>query len=597
MKKKCVVCAILLWAFLLCWGQPIFAAEETDGSCGADVRWSFDQATHTLTISGTGAMEKPAHQYDTRWTRFYPIMYYIVIEEGVTSICESAFAGSYALKEITIPQTVTSIGRAALRESGLAQIDLHDGITKIDINAFESSKLKEITIPAGVTELSAGLFRDCDQLETINLHNGITTIHGNAFARCDALQSIVIPDSVTVLSGAFMDCVSLKEVTLSRNITEIVNHCFQQCVSLETIHLPDKIESIGLSAFKGCTSLKSVTIGSGLKTINSSAFGDCENLAQIEISDKNPWLFSDENGAVYNKDQTSLMLLPPGFKGEYTVLEGTRTIEPRAAQGCSGLIKLTLPKSVTLIKSGAFEDCKALKYVDLGQVQVIEAFGRCDALQILTIPASVTWLQTAAFSACGNLKAVEFLGSYPMLGAGVFSISYNGEAWYPEGYSAWESYIPQDEYFRSWHIGCAGAHSFVDTENVPATCTKTGKTTGRICSVCEFPEVLPEEIPMLEHRFGFWSYITPAGTPLREREVHRLCEDCGFEQREYAYNVDASVLPEAPTVAPKPTEPIPGQEEPAKMDAVIVVILVIVVVAACFIGVEIYLARKKKKAE
>jgi hypothetical protein len=45
---------ILLWLFMFFAATTAYA--QTSGSCGANLTWSYNEATYTLTISGTGDM-------------------------------------------------------------------------------------------------------------------------------------------------------------------------------------------------------------------------------------------------------------------------------------------------------------------------------------------------------------------------------------------------------------------------------------------------------------------------------------------------------------------------------------------------------------
>ena len=120
----------------------------------------------------------------------------IVIEEGVTSIGNSAFAYCRGLISITIPDSVTSIGEWAF-----------DGCTS----------LPSITISSSVTIIEFGTFKDCSILTSITIPDGVTSIGAYAFSKCSSLTSITIPDSVTSIKAyaAFNGCTSLKTISLS----------------------------------------------------------------------------------------------------------------------------------------------------------------------------------------------------------------------------------------------------------------------------------------------------------------------------------------------------------------------------------------------
>ena len=155
----------------------------------------------TLTISGTGAMknyESGAFMNEDNQSPVYMSwnVKKIVIEEGVTSIGNSAFAYCRGLISITIPDSVTSIGEWAF-----------DGCTS----------LPSITISSSVTSIEFGTFKDCSSLTSITIPDGVTSIGAYAFSKCSSLTSITIPDSVTSIKAyaAFNGCTSLKTISLS----------------------------------------------------------------------------------------------------------------------------------------------------------------------------------------------------------------------------------------------------------------------------------------------------------------------------------------------------------------------------------------------
>ena len=173
----------------------------------------------TLNISGTGAMknynyfegnQSPASQKKDSVKK-------VVIEDGVTSIGNSAFAGCSSLTSITLSNNITNIGNSAFHRCPLTSITIPDSVTSIGAMAFHScSNLKSITIPDSVTSIESSVFYNCTSLTSITIPDSVTSIGRYAFENCSSLKSITIPDSVTSIGYAvFKNCSSLQTISLS----------------------------------------------------------------------------------------------------------------------------------------------------------------------------------------------------------------------------------------------------------------------------------------------------------------------------------------------------------------------------------------------
>ena len=93
----------------------------------------------------------------------------VVIEEGVTSIGNSAFLTCEKLTSVTIPNSVTSIG----------------------IFAFESCYgLSTITIPNSVTSIGNYAYYNCKNLTSVTIGNSVTSIGRFAFNICDKVTDV-----------------------------------------------------------------------------------------------------------------------------------------------------------------------------------------------------------------------------------------------------------------------------------------------------------------------------------------------------------------------------------------------------------------------
>ena len=207
---------------------------------------------------------------------------------SVTRIGIRAFYDCSSLTSITIPNSVTSIGRDAFYGTafynnpsnwdnealylGDCLIRLADGYVG-DYNIKESTRL-----------IADGAFADCSSLTSITIPNSVTEIRWCAFCNCTGLTSITIPNSVTSIGDeAFADCDGLTSITIPNSVTSIGEEAFRGCSGLTSITIPNSVKEIGVRAFYECTGLTSITIPNSVTEIEYGVFEGCSNLTSITI--------------------------------------------------------------------------------------------------------------------------------------------------------------------------------------------------------------------------------------------------------------------------------------------------------------------------
>ncbi len=483
--------------------------ETLSGYCGGEgdgtnLTWTFDEATGTLSISGTGDMAHYA-MYGAPWDDYNDNIFTVTISSGVTSIgdnsfysCsnmlsveipdsvtsigESAFDGCDGLTSVEIPDSVTSIGKSAFDCCyGLTDVTIPDSVTSISDRAFACCYgLSDMTIPDTVTSIGEEAFYFCKNLTDITIPSSVTTIGDRAFGRCKSLTTItvsenntrycsedgvlfdkqkttliqypagkqgityVIPDSVTSFGyQAFAYCEALTSVTIPDSVTSIGEDMFFYCGSLTNVTIPDSVTSIGKNAFFYCVSLTDVNIPDRITVINESTFYHCESLTSVVIPDSVTSI--GEWAFAYCKNLTDI-----------TIPDGVTSINNWMFAYCYRLTSVNIPESVTSIGENVFYDCDSLTSVDIpNSVTSIGqgAFYHCSNLTLMIIPDSVTAIDSYAFYYCKNLSSVFFVDDAPLtFGNNAFYYCAEGfTIYYAEGASGWTDSSSYDAETDTWN--------------------------------------------------------------------------------------------------------------------------------------------------
>lgn len=311
-------------------------------------RSAFDRCGNLKEVIFHGVVKKlGSYAFASTWA-----LTEITLPEGLTTMEAGAFA-STGIKTFTFPSSVTVIPRDAVTGNTTSVIIKGTNITSIDPYAFNSDNITNISIKGMPLDSVAGApwganYATVEWSDATSAPS-IVTVGPYLFNR--ATKTILsyngtdinlhIPDTltyngvdypVTTLGSRMLKSNTVVNITMDNGITGMANSCFDNVSTIESITLSSSISIIQFATLRNCKNLRKVVIPEGIEIIEGSAFAYCQLLDNI-----------------------------------------------------------TLPSTLTIIGSSAFSECSQLKN--------------------MTIPANVTRIDDYAFYQCNSLEKITILGN------------------------------------------------------------------------------------------------------------------------------------------------------------------------------------------
>lgn len=352
---------------------------------------------------------------------------YSNIKYVVSGISSEAFALCHSLDSLTIPVSVTEIGKNAFYDcASLVDINVAANNSKyfsLDGVLFDKDgdKVRLLTYPQGnfsttyvipddVVAIEDGAFRGCQNLSSITIPQNVVTMGNGVFWGCSSLATIevssenanfcskdgVLYSKDQTLIMKYPAAKSDVSYAISDGVSEIGDEAFAENTNLTDVTIPSSVKSIGDYAFSWCSSLNNLSIPDGVSSIGDNAFYQCSSLLSVTLPEKMNHI---GEGAFRSCSSLTSIVLP----------EGIQKISADMFSWCTLLSSVTIPVTVTSIENYAFFSCSSLSSVIIPEnVSTIGnyAFSWCTSLRELNLPSSVLTVGTYGFSNCTSLASL-----------------------------------------------------------------------------------------------------------------------------------------------------------------------------------------------
>ena len=308
------------------------------------------------------------------------------------SAATGCFANNQNLIKVTLPETLTFIGRRAFRNCPkLTTCNIPSSVTTINDSAFANNEnllFEELNLP-NLTTLGQNAFygvkiKKISLDSLINLPSGTTNGWTENYGNQTILEEVVLSNLITTISSCtFFGYSALTKCDIPKSVTKIDGHAFEGTKIEGILDLPN-LTTMGTRAFSGTNISKVVNLG----TITSLPEGE--------------WVSAKRQGVFALCANLTSVVLP----------ETLTNIGYGSFAHCTALQSLNIPESVTFIGEGAFENCSAPLVLNTPNLQTLSgaAFNGSGLVEIKSI-GKITTIESGTsspFYNCTKLKKVTW---------------------------------------------------------------------------------------------------------------------------------------------------------------------------------------------
>ncbi len=184
----------------------------------------------------------------------------LTTRDDITAVGADAFAGNTTIENVTLPDSVLSIGDRAFENcSELWNLEAYS-VTSVGEAAFRNSGIRWVDT-ASLTEVGEGAFENCTLLYRVYFSEELTAIPARLLKNARYDGELYLPNVTVIGDEAFVGCTYADFSGLNWGaMISVGKEAFRGC-RMEGIYADfDALESIGEGAFRECYNLAGIIL-------------------------------------------------------------------------------------------------------------------------------------------------------------------------------------------------------------------------------------------------------------------------------------------------------------------------------------------------
>ncbi len=190
--------------------------------------------------------------------------YTITYTDGAVTAVDRINSGRFV--RLTVPSVIQEVaGFAYQNNTDINELVVEDGVTGIGESAFAGcTSLKKVTIGGDLVMLATATFKGCTALERVTCTGSYPlAILKECFSGCSSLKNIVFSSDLEFIgSYAFAGC-AFEKLNFPDNLKEFSAACLSGCKNLKSFNITPNTATVDPTAFEGCDALSKITVSPG----------------------------------------------------------------------------------------------------------------------------------------------------------------------------------------------------------------------------------------------------------------------------------------------------------------------------------------------